>query len=291
MPSAERNKKRKKSELEKSAQSCKKLADMFKRDDPCSTQNAEICTIVQADEAAQVQDLGNGSKPTVPLDPLIEFESQVTDVGAHTYTDLSDNRDNANAGIKPDESQAGLLRKTGNEVYMGVKLNLASLLETYSDLVSFTAMKDLRSRIHVKCKVCEEYIKEAQKFSKKGSVPIAHGVRADGVDRLKLIVEHINSEIHSAAKKREQLDVHWEKGSDKHPWLKVLKSHNASVVTFLVRLAFDVYNDSLYETLSAYSWLASSLTTMAATGVPVGKNKFQDAIFIKFQDNFRTFSG
>jgi hypothetical protein len=27
------------------------------------------------------------------------------------------------------------------------------------------------------------------------------------------------------------------------------------------------------------------------SGVPVGKNKFQDAIFIKFQDNFRTFSG
>jgi len=42
---------------------------------------------------------------------------------------------------------------------------------------------------------------------------------------------------------------------------------NASVVTFLVHLAFDVYNDSLYETLSAYPWLARSLTTMAASKV------------------------
>jgi len=40
--------------------------------------------------------------------------------------------------------------------------------------------------------------------------------------------------------------------------------HNAAVVKLLVHMAFDVYNDCLYETLSAYSWPARSLTTMAA---------------------------
>ena len=122
----------------------------------------------------------------------------------HTDIDLSYNRDYANAGVKRDEPQAGILRKTANEVDVGVKLNLSSLLERYSDLVSFTVMKDLRPRIYVKCKVCEECIEEAQKFSKNGSVPIAHGVRAGGIDRLKLIIEHMKSDIHSAAKKREQ---------------------------------------------------------------------------------------
>jgi len=121
-------------------------------------------------------------------------------------------------------------------------------------------------------------------------VPIAHDVRADGTGRLKLIVKHMKSDIHSAAKKKEQLNIQWKKGSDKHPWLNVLKAHNASVVTFLMQLAslaFHVYNDSLYETLSAYSWPAWSLTTMAASKViavlhderpDVKLNTFQPAV-------------
>ena len=41
--------------------------------------------------------------------------------------------------------------------------------------------------------------------------------------------------------------MEWDKGSDEHPWLKVLKTQEADTVKLLVGMAFDVYNDSLCE--------------------------------------------
>jgi hypothetical protein len=95
-------------------------------------------------------------------------------------------------------------------------------------------------------------------------VPIACGIRADGEDRLKLIIDHMLSEVHKAVIRRQTMDTEWHKGSDKHPWLKVLKSHNAQVVRFLVGMAYDVYNDCVCETVSANSWPSRSLTILAA---------------------------
>ena len=55
-------------------------------------------------------------------------------------------------------------------------------------------------------------------------MPIATGVRADGDDRLKLIVDHLLLVAHNAVKNVDKLHKEWDNGSDKHPWLKVLKT-------------------------------------------------------------------
>ncbi|KAK4883440.1 hypothetical protein RN001_006759 [Aquatica leii] len=46
----------------------------------------------------------------------------------------------------------------------------------------------------------------------------------------------------------------WMAQSDKHPWVKTLKSHNAEKIKILIEMAVDVYNDSRQLTLSANSW-------------------------------------
>ena len=153
--------------------------------------------------------------------------------------------------------------------YKGTKLQLESITRQFPELETYDSVKNGRKRTLVVCKVCQEYIDEAKKLSKNGSVPIACGIRADGEDRLKLIVDHMQSEVHKAVVEKQKMDLEWGKGSDRHPWLKVLKSHNAQVVRLLVGMAYDVYNDCLCETASANSWPARSLTNLAANRLVV----------------------
>lgn len=84
--------------------------------------------------------------------------------------------------------------------YKGVKLDLQSLLKNNNELETYDAIKDSKKRVHLACKLCRQYIDEAKKYSRNGTVPIATGVRADGEDRLKLIVDHLQSEAHNAVK-------------------------------------------------------------------------------------------
>ena len=77
---------------------------------------------------------------------------------------------------------------------------MTGIIAQFSELQEFEAVRNGRKRIHVRCKVCKEHEDEAKKLSKNGSVAIAQGVRADGEDRLKLIVDHLQSSIHKAAK-------------------------------------------------------------------------------------------
>ena len=67
-------------------------------------------------------------------------------------------------------------------------------------------MKNGRKRIHVLCKVCNEYEAKAKRLSKNGSVAIAQGIRADGGERHKLAVEHLQSSAHKAAIRQQQLE-------------------------------------------------------------------------------------
>ena len=46
--------------------------------------------------------------------------------------------------------------------------------------------------------------------------------------------------------------------------VKVLQAHNAGLMKLLLRMALDIYNDCLCETLTANSWPVRSLTTLAA---------------------------
>jgi hypothetical protein len=102
------------------------------------------------------------------------------------------------------------------------------------------------------------------KYSRNGQVPMADGVRCDGTQNLKRIVDHLLSDPHGAAVRADEAQELWSLQSDKHPWIKVLKSHQAQVVSQLIELAVSVHNDSKQMTLSARSWPSRSLAQMHA---------------------------
>ena len=87
-----------------------------------------------------------------------------------------------------------------------------------------------------------------------------NGVRVDGKDRLKHVVNHLNSSAHEEAIRLENCDQAWASKSDSHPWIKLFNKWHSEQLKFLVRISVDAYNDSKVETLSARSWSSRSLS-------------------------------
>jgi hypothetical protein len=119
----------------------------------------------------------------------------------------------------------------------------------------------------VHCNICKTNEAEAAKYSKNGIVPLASGIRVDGIQKLERIVDHVTSKAHEAAAEASKLAELWEKQSDKHPWVNTLKQHRAEVINNLIVLCVDVYNDSLLETPTARSWPARSLASLRAHSI------------------------
>ena len=103
----------------------------------------------------------------------------------------------------------------------------------------------------------------AKKSSKNGTIAIASGVRADCSDRLERVIDHMTSEPHIAATNK-KMDEAWGEGTTSHPWLRALTAYNKTVFAMLLRMAIDVYNDCLIETVSARSWPMRSLACLAS---------------------------
>ena len=106
----------------------------------------------------------------------------------------------------------------------------------------------------MKCLVCSKYELQVRKVSPNNHLPIANGVRVDGKDRLKHVVDHLNSSAHDEAIRLKNCDQTWASKSDSHPWIKLFNKWHSEQLKFLVRIAVDAYNDSQVETLSARSW-------------------------------------
>lgn len=104
----------------------------------------------------------------------------------------------------------------------------------------------------------------------------------DGHRELERIVDHLHSESHIAAEQLEQMQQRWMLQSEKHPWVKSLKSQNAEKIKILIEMAVDVYNDSRQLTLSANSWPSRSLAKMH-TDIQIAsyKDNGLDAQFVK----------
>ena len=83
-----------------------------------------------------------------------------------------------------------------DSLYNGVKLSVKALTNRFPELECKTTEANGKKRIHITCIPCRDNIDIAKKYSRNGKVPIAEGVRADGTDRLKLIVNHMESEVH-----------------------------------------------------------------------------------------------
>jgi len=143
-----------------------------------------------------------------------------------------------------------------SEWYKESKLDASWLIQTFD----FFKKVKLGKRSVIQCILCFNQISEAKKLSRNGQVPIADGVRCDGKKELVRIIDHLNSDAHNAACRAEKTQILWMSQSDKHPWVKLLKSHESEVITNLIELAIDVHNDSRIMTLSANSWPSRSLS-------------------------------
>ena len=109
------------------------------------------------------------------------------------------------------------------------------------------------------CTICAKHEVEAAKASVNGRVFMASGIRAESKEMLMRVIDHMHGNAYSAARSAEKLEGQWRDNSEKHPWIPVLKKAATGVTKTLLEVAVAVYNDSLHETLSAWSWPARSL--------------------------------
>ena len=150
-----------------------------------------------------------------------------------------------------------------NGWYKGKKLDLnwQLLAEPCLELRREAQKGQQRRRPVITCMLCSEYELEVKRFAVNGRIPIVRGIRVDGKDRLRTLIDHLFSSIHNEALRLKQLEDAWNLSSDSHPWVKVMKQCKAQTLEFLIRMAVDVYNDCRVETLSARSWPSRSLAT------------------------------
>lgn len=148
--------------------------------------------------------------------------------------------------------------------YKGCMIDASWQLESFPSVLQRVK---LGRRPGLKCKICPDPIVEAKKYARNGQVPIADGVRCDGTMEIKRIIDHLIGDVHSAAVRVDEANRPWTAQSDDHPWIKLLKSHEAETVSKLIQLAVDVYNDSKQMTLSANSWPSRSLAQEHASNL------------------------
>ncbi|ESN94349.1 hypothetical protein HELRODRAFT_164179 [Helobdella robusta] len=77
--------------------------------------------------------------------------------------------------------------------YKSFKLDAAWLQKHHSEL---KAIK-LGSRKSLKCKLCYDNISEAKKYARNGTVPIADGVRCDGMQQLQKTIDYLKVDVHN----------------------------------------------------------------------------------------------
>ena len=153
------------------------------------------------------------------------------------------------------------------EWYKGLKLDVRWLLEHHPCLAEQKEKVNGKVRSFMTCLTCKEHESAACRMSSNGRVYMADKVRVGDKQRLRRVVEHLVGKPHAAALEEEAMEASWQETSDEHPWLALLKKSNARTVSLLTHMAVEVYNDSLLETPSAWSWPARSLAPMHANHV------------------------
>ena len=141
-------------------------------------------------------------------------------------------------------------------------------------------LKDKKQRPVMTCLVCNKYEYEVRKLASNGRIPVAGGIRVDGKNRLKLIVDHLLSPAHEEELRLKQHDEMWSSNSDSHPWVKLMKKCTTETLEFLVRMAVDAYNDCQVETLS---WPSRSLESEHSNNlVRIFRSEGWDTEFVPF---------
>ena len=175
-------------------------------------------------------------------------ERRAPDIAASTQPDLLQPTNETEK--EPFDS---ITKINDGEWYNNRKIDLKWLLHSNKCLSVSRKAKNGRLRFVITCHVCAAHQNEVKTFSSNGQVPLANGVRADGRDRFMKVIEHLDSTVHCEA---ESLQVHAESRAsmaNSHQFARVFNKVTLETKKFLVRLAIDVYNDSLVETFSARS--------------------------------------
>ena len=168
--------------------------------------------------------------------------------------------------------------------YRGKKLSVSWLLLSESCLEVKTEMKDKKRRQLMTCSLCKEYENKVTQFSANGRLPMASGIRVDGKERLKCVVDHLMSRAHEEAKRLKTHDELWKNKSSEHPWIRMFEKCQKNTLELLLRLAVDAYNDCRAETLSARSWPSRSLSHEHSNNlVNIFESKGWDADFVAFE--------
>lgn len=138
-------------------------------------------------------------------------------------------------------------KKTSTEFYKGFPLCINKIIQkvgkdvlsTYHEKSSSSG--NAKTRVCVKCLVCQEFEEEAKKFSANRRVYMASGIRCDGRKKLQDVVDHLKGAPHEAALKRKKLEQMWQSKSQSHPWIAALKAtaKNPVVIKTLVEMAVD----------------------------------------------------
>ncbi len=180
--------------------------------------------------------------------------------------------------------------QSGTKWYKGRKLSIAWLISSNEHLKLQKREKDNRVRPFINCALCNRFEKEVKKYTSNGQLPIASGIRVDGTDRLKLMIDHLQSDVHTEALKLERYEQQWNEMSDKHPWARYAKNAKAETLKILLEMSLDVYNDSRTETLSARSWPARYLTSTMSENLFQKFNKDGwDVNFVPFNPSASAF--
>ncbi|XP_067647160.1 uncharacterized protein [Eurosta solidaginis] len=125
--------------------------------------------------------------------------------------------------VDVDDEAPGTSKTTSGTWYKGYKLDLSWMLQNYGFLQKTIQLDGKRNRPFICCSICREFKTEAAKVSKRGTVPLAEGIRVDGEQKLKRIVDHIESSVHSVAAEAQKSTELWKQQSEKHPWVNTLK--------------------------------------------------------------------
>ena len=83
----------------------------------------------------------------------------------------------------------------------------------------------------------EKYNHIANKLSRNGIVPMASGIRVESKERLKLVVDHLLSDIRKKVDGHEALELMWKEGLLSHPWTATLASSLSMSQSFYYSLA------------------------------------------------------
>lgn len=138
-------------------------------------------------------------------------------------------------------------------------MSVEILISNYDCLESITKIVSGRKRPIIFCKICREFDDVAKQHSRNHTVPFRNGVVVDSQEKLKRVVDHLESLQHQQAVQAKKQHELWQSRSDRHEWRKYLNSENEYLLQELTKMTIDVYNDALHGTLPCFNWASRSL--------------------------------